>query len=396
MANKYTDRDLLDFNYQESDKVISAGQQKSAAEQALSNLGAYNFTYGKQADYDAAMDAILNRKKFSYDLNGDALYQQYKDNYINQGKMAMMDTMGQASAMTGGYGNSYAATVGNQAYQASLQNLNNVIPQLYQLALDSYKTEGDRLNNNLNVLGTDRQLAETSYNNKYNADLSRLTSDRDYYNTLYNNERTFDYGNQRDTVDLNNQAYWNEYNAGYKAEQDRIANERAATQLKLQQEAQKIAELQAGVVRDGKGNITGIVSNTGKYADGEIPQYILDKIASIDNDFDLDDYLYELETSGILTNPQARELYGAYAPNNTIEYDGDTYLMIDNGGANGFLGMGKWFNNIDDNAKVKIKGSDGKYTEKTMRELYDEKVAGGMSSADAKKWVQNLQSKIGA
>lgn len=249
MANRYTDRTLLDFNYTQSDKVNLAEQQKIAAEQALASFGPYNFTYGRQADYDAALDAILNRKKFSYDLNGDALYQQYKDNYINQGKMAMMDTMGQASAMTGGYGNSYAATVGNQAYQASLQNLNNIVPQLYQLALESYNAEGDRLNNNLNVLGADRQLEENSYNNKYTADLTRLTSDRDYYSTNYNNERTFDYGNQRDTVDLNNQAYWDEYNANYQAEQDAIANQLARDQLNASinanNNAAKITELEA-------------------------------------------------------------------------------------------------------------------------------------------------------
>lgn len=238
MANKYTNRELLDFNYNQSDNVNLAEQKKTAAEQALSNLGAYNFTYGRQADYDSAVDAILNRKKFSYDLNGDALYQQYKDNYINQGKMAMMDTMGQAAAMTGGYGNSYAATVGNQAYQASLQNLNNIVPQLYQLALDSYNAEGDRLNNNLNVLGSDRQAQETSYNNKYNADLTRRSADRDYYNTTYNNERTFDYNNQRDTVDLNNQSYWNEYNTGYNAEQD-------ALNYALQERQVKAAETSA-------------------------------------------------------------------------------------------------------------------------------------------------------
>ena len=29
---------------------------------------------------------ILNREKFSYDLNGDALYKQYKDRYTQQGK----------------------------------------------------------------------------------------------------------------------------------------------------------------------------------------------------------------------------------------------------------------------------------------------------------------------
>lgn len=234
MANKYTDRELLDFNYKESDKVNSIGQQKTASEQALSNLGAYNFVYGRQGDYDAAMDAILNRKKFSYDLNGDALYQQYKDNFVNQGKLASADVMGQAAAMTGGYGNSYAATVGNQAYQASLQNLNNIVPELYQLALSAYNAEGDRLNNNLNVLGTDRQLQESSYNNKYSADLTRLTSDRDYYNTLYNNERTFDYSSQKDAVDSNNTAYWNEYSTGYQAERDRIADEQWQKSYNLQ------------------------------------------------------------------------------------------------------------------------------------------------------------------
>ena len=61
---------------------------------------------------------VLNREKFSYDLNGDALYQQYKDQYTNLGRLAMADTIGQASAMTGGYGNSYAATAGNQAFHA--------------------------------------------------------------------------------------------------------------------------------------------------------------------------------------------------------------------------------------------------------------------------------------
>jgi hypothetical protein len=102
--NKYTDIDLLKYNngFQKTDDIIQAEQKKANAENALANLGAFNFSYGNQEAYDKAMNEILNRKDFSYDLNGDMLYQQYKDNYINQGKMAMMDTMGQASAMTGG------------------------------------------------------------------------------------------------------------------------------------------------------------------------------------------------------------------------------------------------------------------------------------------------------
>lgn len=87
----------------------------------------------------------LNNMKFSYDVNGDALYQQYKNQYMQQGKLAMQDTIAQAAAMTGGYGNSYAATAGNQAYQGYLTKLNDVIPELYQLAYDKFTDEKNDL-----------------------------------------------------------------------------------------------------------------------------------------------------------------------------------------------------------------------------------------------------------
>lgn len=102
-----------------------------------------------------ALEKITSRKPFSYDLNGDALYQQYKDNYINQGRMAMADAVGQAAAMTGGYDNSYAQTVGQQIYNGYLQELNNRIPELYSLALEKYKSEGDELTNRYALLKDD-------------------------------------------------------------------------------------------------------------------------------------------------------------------------------------------------------------------------------------------------
>lgn len=128
--------------YTESESVTNA---KNLASQNLAQ---------KPTDWDAdlmskdkleAWDAWKNRPDFSYDVNGDALYQQYKDQYINQGRLAMMDTMGQASAMTGGYGNSYAASVGNQAYQGYLQKLNEVVPDLYNMAYNMYRQEGEDL-----------------------------------------------------------------------------------------------------------------------------------------------------------------------------------------------------------------------------------------------------------
>lgn len=107
------------------------------------------FTTGYQSQYrdqiQGLYDQIANRKDFSYDVNADAMYQQLKDQYVQGGRMAMMDTMGQAQAMTGGYGNSYAQGVGQQAYQGYLQGLNDQVPNLYQLALNRYIQQGDQM-----------------------------------------------------------------------------------------------------------------------------------------------------------------------------------------------------------------------------------------------------------
>lgn len=98
-----------------------------------------------QGSYDEQVDQLyqemMGQKNFEYDLNGDALWQQYKDQYTTQGKLAMMDTMGQAAALTGGYGSSYAQGAGQQAYQGYLQQLNDRVPELYQLALQKYNND---------------------------------------------------------------------------------------------------------------------------------------------------------------------------------------------------------------------------------------------------------------
>ena len=96
-------------------------------------------TYDQQVEQ--LFQELMGQKDFKYDLNGDPLWQQYKDQYTTQGKMAMMDTMGQAAALTGGYGSSYAQGAGQQAYQGYLQQLNDRIPELHQLALQKYAQE---------------------------------------------------------------------------------------------------------------------------------------------------------------------------------------------------------------------------------------------------------------
>ena len=114
------------------------------------------FTTGYQSKYkdqiQGLYDKIANRKDFTYDVNADAMYQQLKDQYIQGGRMAMIDTMGQAQAMTGGYGNSYAQGVGQQAYQGYLQGLNEQVPNLYQMALNRYIQQGDQLTDQYSML----------------------------------------------------------------------------------------------------------------------------------------------------------------------------------------------------------------------------------------------------
>ena len=122
-----------------------------------------------------------------------------------------MDTMGQAASLTGGYGNSYASTAGNQAYQAYLQQLNDVVPELYGMALDQYNAEGDKLLTQYAMLGDmaddeygkyqdslnqywqnvnyQKQLADDAYNRGYENWLNSYQMGTDAENTAYSKQQ---------------------------------------------------------------------------------------------------------------------------------------------------------------------------------------------------------------
>ena len=221
-----------DFNA--SDLLTQKGQQKQDAENAVSNYG--DFEYALQNMYGDVMNQILNREKFSYDVNGDALYQQYKDQYINQGKMAMMDTMGQAAAMTGGYGNSYAQSVGQQAYQGYLQQLTDKIPELYSLALDKYNSEGQDLYNKYSMLSSDRATQYGEWSDAYN----RLAADRDYTANDYYKSYANEYNEHTDKYNRLGDAYnialdmfntsWNQDYTGFEAGLNQLIDLRDAAE----------------------------------------------------------------------------------------------------------------------------------------------------------------------
>ena len=182
-----------DYIESEAVKNLAASLQNHEANKVADWTGG---TYGESLK--EALNKINNRDKFSYDLNGDALYHQYKNQYATQGKIAKQDVMGQAAALTGGYGNSYASTVGNQAYQSYLQNLNNIVPELYQLAYDKYNQEGQDLLDQYKLL-SDRY--KTEYAEHINA-LDAWNAQRDYLAGRYDSERNYDYSKYSDGRDF--------------------------------------------------------------------------------------------------------------------------------------------------------------------------------------------------
>lgn len=189
--------------YQYDASTDAAYQQAiQALQQAQNNMPTYGNTYDQQIN--DIYNQIVNRDKFQYDLNSDMLYQQYADQYANKGLMAMRDTMGQAAALTGGYGNSYAQSVGQQQYDAYLQQLNDVVPELYGMAYDQYEAENEQLMNQYAMLGDMRDDEYGRYQDELNAYWQNVNyhTDRlnDAYAQGYDNWYT-SYQNQQDSYD---------------------------------------------------------------------------------------------------------------------------------------------------------------------------------------------------
>ena len=197
-------------NYTPSDAVNQANALLQ--QQQANNPGSYSPIWKDEAD--SYLSQYQNRDQFSYNFNEDVLYNQYKDNYLRQGQMAMMDTMGQAQAMTGGYGNSYAQSVGQQAYQGYLQELNNVVPELWQLARENYDREGQDLLTMYDLYMNKENQEYNQYQDSMDRWYQEMARLQDNYDTLYNREYS-EYEDKRnmayDQYNADRDVAWNEY-----------------------------------------------------------------------------------------------------------------------------------------------------------------------------------------
>lgn len=222
--------------YVQSDAVTQA--QQALQNQQANKPGEYLSQF--QTGLNDLAGQLQNRDKFQYDVNSDALYQQVAQNYLQQGQQAMMDTMGQAAALTGGYGNSYAQTAGQQMYNQHLQGLAELVPQYQQMALQQYQLEGEDLLNKYNLM---LQQEESAYA-RYQDDLNRYYAELDRAQNAYDNEREYDYSRWSDDRSFGYGKYQDELNYQYQLDRDKVEDDQWLQQWQYQQERDKVADEQ--------------------------------------------------------------------------------------------------------------------------------------------------------
>ena len=216
-----------------------AGEAYNAAmKQIAADLGerpTYNNKYDLQLEQ--AYQNIVGRDPFSWSADQDPFYQDYARRYTQLGQQAMKDTMGQAAALTGGYGNTYAQFAGQGAYNQYMQALADKQIELENRAYQRYQDAGDELYKQYTMLGDLRDTeygryrdAVSDYN--YNLALMQAQEAEDYQRAVYNNQLRIEaeqtgYGRYRDA--LNDARYQDEL--GYSRYRDRVSDARYADEL---------------------------------------------------------------------------------------------------------------------------------------------------------------------
>lgn len=202
----------------------------------LDNLGDSSYNYDANGKISAALDAMLNRKPFSYDAVSDPLYQQYRKQYTREADRSAEDVLGKAAVMTGGMPSTAAVTASQQASDYQMSQMTDKIPELQQLAYGMYM---DGINLDRQNLNTLIGLEDNNYN--------RWLSNRDYLYQLARDQ----VGDQQYADSLAYQKEQDKLKYDYQKERDAIEDARydAEWQYKLQQAALQAAQKASGGTR---------------------------------------------------------------------------------------------------------------------------------------------------
>ncbi len=215
------------------------------------------------------INTIQNRPQFDQGQVFDSdLYKQYREQYIQQGNKAMRDTMGNAAALTGGYGSTYATAAGQQAYDGYLSQLGDKTMDIYDRVYNQYLNEGQELYNQLGM-----------YNNQDSIDYGRYRdtvgdyyNDLNYYSNRYNTEYANDFGEYQTDQDA---MRWAEQYA-YQKTQDALAQQNWQTQFDYQkeQDALQYALAQQRAARSGGGGGSGRSGGASQLTVPEAERYL--------------------------------------------------------------------------------------------------------------------------
>ena len=172
---KWTE-EYLRYNDAPQAQPVRPEVAQAAAEAAQSAAGIVQPKTGSlTGDYLGGINAgaeaqkyldLYRNNQYNYDVNMDPTYLQARENAMRQGQLAAKNVQGQAAALTGGYGNSYATAAAQQQYNQYLQGVNDMVPELEANAYNRWQNEQNR---NMSLA----QMYLDMENQQYNRDLTK-------------------------------------------------------------------------------------------------------------------------------------------------------------------------------------------------------------------------------
>ncbi len=230
MNSAYTRSDGLQSIYNQADALLEQYQNTTNGE--------------RQQKINSIVEEYENMDPFSYDFATDPMFQNMLASYQQMGQSAMKDSIAQSSALTGGYANSWAQTAGQQSYNRHIQEAFNNLPSYYQMALETYRQEGQKLLDMYGLLDSEQQKELDQILNQHGIIYGKA---RDFESDERNDYST-NLTKQWNDIALSNSEAWNNKNYKYQMEQDAIANARAEKQLEAEL-------LSSGITYDDNGNM---------------------------------------------------------------------------------------------------------------------------------------------
>ena len=162
--------------YSESDRLTDARDELTEIE------GYWKEKYpdGYQSKYGDKISELIGKleetEKFNYDVESDPLWNSIKDQYQRNALLGMQNAIGDAAALTGGYGSSNAVIAGQQAYQQSISEMTDIIPKLHDTALGAWQANRGALTDNLYAVMNAEDMEYSKWQDEYNM----WANDRDY------------------------------------------------------------------------------------------------------------------------------------------------------------------------------------------------------------------------